>query len=210
MLKQEEKSKESAADDRRWLGIAFTLQAFLTTYPTKAVIPGILAVMVLNNVAATAWLVGAYGAGGLLGALYYRTRGNKHTLTTLIVAACASLVLFAFSWHYAWLSTLVATTMIFSATNSSARLGLLSQVQSRTGSPNAIAGLRFTSNLSSMTLKFALGACFKVASAGLAMASGLLVAFAAGQIVSVIFLNRFSRNQYLTSESVRIEPRRVI
>ena len=69
-----------------WTKWALAGTALLTVYPLKGLLPAVFAEQILHNPASAAWLVGLFGAGGLLGSLIYGRFSDRAGLKTWLAA----------------------------------------------------------------------------------------------------------------------------
>lgn len=183
----------NAADIRQlakrdpWLRTALATQVFLTTYPLKAVLPGIIALSIFRDLDLTAWLVACFSTGGVVGSLVYNRLNHNLPVRKSLKLSAPSVVLFCGSWFSANLVFISIAILAFQATNVISRLALISRVQSQVTAATyaaVISSVRFTSNLTSMALKFIIGVCFKVPDpvAGFGLATLAMSGFALGQL----------------------------
>lgn len=170
-----------------WMKAAIAGQFFLTTYPLKAVIPGIIAVSLFQDVSLTAWLVAFFGTGGVIGSLAFKRLKARLSIRRCLMLSALGIIFFCVSWFSVSFWFISAAICFFEITNVIARLSLISLIQSTVTVKtyaSVISSVRFTSNLASMILKFLIGLCFEVPSVmmGFGFASGLLFVFAYGQV----------------------------
>lgn len=176
---------------------AFVGLAALTLYPLRTVLPAVWAVDLLGDPASAAWLVGAFGAGGLAGSLLFRTAHSRLSPAGWVYGAVAGTAALALAWLPGSVVPLVAGVALFAASNVAARLSLTSVLQA--GSPDGLAGgvmgvSRFTVNLTAMGVKAAAAAALAVAAGSLpalVLVAGGMAAFGAVQLWSARRLAAF-------------------
>lgn len=149
---------------------AFVGLAALTLYPLRAVLPAVWAVDLLTDPASAAWLVGAFGAGGLAGSLLFRAAHARLSPAGWVYGAVAGTAALALAWLPGAFLPLAAGVALFSASNVAARLSLTSVLQA--GSPDGLAGgvmgaSRLAVNLTAMGVKAAAAAALAVAAGSL-------------------------------------------
>lgn len=151
---------------------AFVGLAALTLYPLRAILPAVWAGDLLGDPQAAAWLVGAFGVGGLAGSLLFRAAHSRLSPAGWLYGAVLGTAVLALAWLPASFLPLAAGVAVFAAANAAARLSLTSVLQA--GSPDGLVGgvmgaSRFTVNMTAMGVKAA-------AAAALALAAGSLPA----------------------------------
>lgn len=146
----------------RWVAMMLVAQACLTLNPLKTIFPAVFASEILKQPDATAWIVAAFGVGGLAGAVLTRQLKSRWPLRASLAAACIGTFLLALAWlpQNLWIMLVCVTT--FATINVMARLQLLTYVQLVTPAAyvgGVIAKMRLTTNLSAMSVKFIAGLC---------------------------------------------------
>lgn len=169
------------------LGLYIAGLLLLTIYPLKQILPALFATSILQSEAATAWLVAAFGIGGTAGAvLFHRLHGSGTPRFWLGLGGVGAILL-AIGWIPEALVPMLVAMLLFAGLNMTARLSLLSELQAnlpRGREGNVIGLLRFSTNLTSMGLKFAVGILFALGSATVAFQwmTVLLVSVGAGTL----------------------------
>ncbi len=151
--------------NRRWEGLILLAQACLTLNPLKTILPAVFATQILLQPEYTAWIVAAFGVGGLSGALFARQLKIAWSLRQSLTYAAAGTLVLALAWLPASLWIMLICVIVFATLNVIARLQLLTHVQLHTPASYAtgvIARLRLTANLSSMGVKFLAGMCLAI------------------------------------------------
>ena len=169
------------------LRLAMLATLLVTVYPLKGVLPALFAKNILGAPDQTAWLVGAFGLGGVLGSLLYGRLYKKISAPAWLKWGAAGVLVFAAAMAPHAFLPMALGCLFFAVTNVMARVSVASTLQSSIpqGAEGPVMGLaRFSGNMMSVALKFGVGLAFAVASpshAFLIIGAGL-AAVAAAQL----------------------------
>lgn len=171
------------------LRAAFFAAVLLTVYPLRSILPAAFALEFLGNQAATAWLVGAFGLGGMAGAFLFSRLHAKTATKWWLRGGALGIVALAAAWIPGGFWPMLAGIALFALSNSAARMAAQSalQLQIPSGREKRVMGLtRFAANLTATALKFGAGLAF----AGFASAQTgfLVVSLALGAVSAGVML----------------------
>ncbi|MDE2290564.1 MAG: MFS transporter, partial [Elusimicrobia bacterium] len=167
---------------------AFAGLTALTLYPLRAVLPAVYAQGVLGDPSATAWLVGMFGVGGVLGSLAFRAWHGRLKPGGWVALSAVGTGLLATAWLPHSFLLLAAGIVAFAALNMGGRLTLNSTLQA--SAPPELTGAvmgsaRFSVNLAAMGVKAAVAAALAVAAGSpqaLALVTGGMALFGGVQV----------------------------
>jgi len=149
------------------LRLAMLATLLVTVYPLKGVLPALFAKNILGAPDQTAWLVGAFGLGGVLGSLLYGRLYKKISAPSWLKWGAAGVLVFGAAMAPHAFLPMALGCLFFAVTNVMARVSVVSTLQSSIpqGAEGPVMGLaRFSGNMMSVALKFGVGLAFAVAS----------------------------------------------
>ncbi len=149
------------------LRLAMLATLLVTVYPLKSVLPALFAKNILGAPNDTAWLVGAFGLGGVLGSLLYGRLYKKIPAPAWLKWGAGGVLAFAAAMAPHAFLPMALGCLVFAMTNVMSRISVASTLQSNIpyGAEGSVMGLtRFSGNLMSAALKFGVGLAFAFAS----------------------------------------------